>query len=134
MSSKERSVVLWGGVSVAGGVALYLLLQLLFAVLVVNGVVAEDGVVILQIVGGAFVGSCIGWVSVRLLKRSVAAIPAAVCVALCIAAMGLLFYGGVVIEGASWLRLLGIVGGGFGVDLLVGEGRGKRKRKRMRKV
>ena len=134
MSSKERSVMLWGGMSVAGGVGLYLLLQLLFAVLVVNGVVAEDRVVILQIMGGVFVGGCVGWASARLLRRSAAAIPAALCVALCVVAAGLLFYGGVVMDGATAMRLLGIFGGGLAADLLIGKGGRKRKAKRVRKA
>ena len=133
MSSKERSVVLRGSVTVAGGVGLYLLLQLLFALLVVNGVVVEGAVVILQIVGGVFVGGCAGWGSVKLLGRSAAAIPAAVCVVLCVVAVGLLIYGGIVIEGATLMRLLGIVGGGLVADLLAGEGRRKRKMKRIRR-
>ena len=134
MSSKECSVVLWGGMSAAVGVGLYVLLQLLFAVLVVNGVVAEKNVVVLQVAGGVLAGGCAGLASARFAKWGMAAMPVAVCAALCVVLAGYVVYGGIVLEGATLLRVLGIMVGGVIADLLAGKWGRKGKTRRVRKV
>ena len=135
MFSQERSFLLGGVVSVSVGIAVYLLLQLVFALLVVEGMVGESGVEVLQIIGGVIAGGCAGLGSIKMAGGNGSAVVWPVCMVLIVMLLGALIYGDLVVDGLAVARMIAIPAGGIVVKLLTGKRVGRRKRMaRARKV
>ena len=135
MSSREKSVLLGGVISVAVGIAVYLSLQLVFALLVVEGMVGERGIGILQIIGGVIAGGCAGLGTIKMAGWNGGAVVLPVCMVLSVMLLGALIYGDLVVDGLAVARMIAIPAGGIVVKLLTGKRVGRRKRMaRARKV
>ena len=135
MSSREKSVLLGGVISVVVGIAVYLSLQLVFALLVVEGMVGERGIEILQIIGAVIAGGCSGLGTIKKAGWNGGEVVLPVCMVLSVMLLGALIYGDLVVDGLAVARMIAIPAGGIVVKLLTGKRVGRRKRMaRARKV
>lgn len=123
-------------VSIGGGLVVYLLLQLLLAMLAVKGIVPERQVGLLQIFCGGLASLlgglwAVGMVSWRPLP---AALATAMGIALSAALGGVLLYDGISLTADSLARVGAMLAGGLAAALLRGgkAGGGKRKKKTVR--
>ena len=129
---KERSVALWGSVSVGVTIAAYLLLQLLLACLVVNGTLTEGEASGLQILGGGIAAVFGGVWALRMSGWKWSPAVSALCAVVIIVAAGFAGYGAVEASVETFLRILVILGGGVVVSVMVSK-KARKSGKRLRR-
>ena len=114
------------------GVAVYILLQLLLAWLVVNGTMAESHIAGVQIMTVGIASLLAGFVAWKITGWRLAPVLTSIVMALLAITLGMLIYDGVSLEGGAVNKLVSmIVGGALSWILVIGK-KSARKGRRVR--
>ena len=136
--SKDRSnlvkITIFGGV----GEVMYLLFQLLLALLVVKNLISEERVLAFQVASGAVSALLCGYLAMKATNWILAACLTGSGIAALTAVLGFGIYGDVLLNVDTLLRILAMLLGGLAPALFVGKKGEKRRAKsvgrRVRKV
>ena len=124
--SKTRLYFLRIGIACSVALAMYLLFQLLLALLIVKGTLTENRTIVMQIAAGGMSALLGGYLAMNTTKWLPAAGLTGVGIALITAVLGFAIYDGILLNAETLLRVTTMLVGGMIPSLLTG----KKKRKR----